>query len=958
MVQKIKPKRGAKPGHAANKSKDKKEASKDASVQSIFKELNDPLYKRGYVQSETMYEFYIVSRAWLRKFRRAAKEGEEQEFDVINADLLAHNVYAFDARRVDETSNPILRNSLALDDDYEAVTDEAWNVLTTVAECVPIRKSFYVNENFDFVDMDDSLFVNVIFIDAASEAHKVMLCMSKPRRLENYYANLLQHFKAEPSGTGFYLFDTRKSIKEFDAAQKNSILLAKLVDTSVYFPYAKLKDHDVLVMCADGRQYALSAALDENEGGYCYNCRDCTNLYYHCSCGTVSYCCIECKYSDFLFHRAFCDDIGAHAADVATDLRNFDAGETNDGMVGLRNIGNSCYLNCLLQAMKYNELIRTHLSSRDPQFVAGQSPLTNALYHFFYVVWHSRRASIRPWLLKIALGLKHKDYLYFEQNDAHECLMNVIDEIHEVPDPMYKAIAESFRGRLTSRIACGNCPKEILKHESFYSLSLPLVEEKMKVKLTLNRVSDADFLSLSQSELVVSSATRISKLAGDDERAVLYLADQDKIVHVAESGDGDLSRTLAEAREARAQDAFLMLQRVPRAHSGGYLGVAYTESKPTANKFMDMKAKVCRMRLMPFCAPAPDAAHVSGQDVKVAVLKQLLQLGGDADAHGKALEQLDSANVALRHRIAAKLLNYEAHVPQPEKPAYPKKYMYKVERARPDAGGAKPDEFEFDKPAYEAAVKAYEEEYKRFVHAEQDQLTAAELAKGALALPAELQFEVFYTNRAETCLNCGKKMKHQCKFKPDARIPFGAGRLLEVNVEFPKNSPLALAVKELTRAEADTRPLNLSSQKPELSLRSCLNAFFSAEQIEFKCEECACAHSTIRTEVDVHPDTLVVHLKRFATVFADNKVKQVKNEQVVDFEHALDLNGHAYSLVSIINHRGEINHGHYTSFAYNDNVGAWALYDDEDVRLVEAPEHVKSKENYILLFKLNKPKAD
>lgn len=962
MVQKIKAKKSNKSGRSDNRPKDKSSPVKDTSVQAVFKELNDPLYKKGYVQPEDMCELHVVSRNWLRNFRRAAKSTAPVEFAVINSDLLASNVYQFESRHAAGADGLILKNNLALDEDYEVVTDDAWGLLATLCESIAIKKTFYVNQDYEFSDVDDSLFVNVVFIDQNADTHKVMLSMAKPRRLENYYADVLQHFKASKEQVGFMLFDTRKSITEFDAAQKNGVLLAKPIDTNVYFPYFKLKDHDVLIVCTEPSLYSCNTNLDENEGGYCYNCRDCTNLYFHCNCGIVSYCCIECKYSDYLHHRVFCDNVDNHVADVHTDLKNFSKPELNDGMVGLRNIGNSCYLNCLLQALKHNELIRTHLASRDPQFINGHAPLTNAIYHLFFALWHSKRPFIRPWFLKIALGLKHKDYLYFEQNDAHECLMNIIDYVHEVSDPLYKAVAESFKGRLASKIVCASCAKTIEKHESFYSLSLPLVEEKHKIKVTVSVAGDLDRLRLVPVEFAVTGQTTLLDKFVSQRGGVLYLCDQERIVCLVDDAQSDLTKVLEEAKQGKNQECYLIYQALDNTDTSVYLGVSFTETKPTATKFLDIKSKICRMRLFPAEASSHPVPQIQGQDVKAAILKNMLLLLNHDGSYVKELEHLSSPSSALRHAVASKLLGQELILTALKKPVCPKKYMFKADPGKTDVvvGNIDPknEESNYDKQAYDEALQTYEDSVKSQLQLEQEQAQAVETAESVQTLPADLQLDVFYVNRAEICQNCSKKMKHQCKIKPEQVLHFGSGKLIEINVEFPKGSALTALIKDKTKSEAEVKPLSLSNRKPQLSLQSCLDDFFRPERIDFKCEACSSQSSVIQTQIDVFPDNLIIQFKRFATVFQDNKVKQVKNEQFVDFELDLPLPGHSYSLAAVVNHKGEISHGHYTAIALNDAAGGWVLYDDEEVRRLTGPQQIKSPENYILFYRLNRPETD
>lgn len=959
MVQKNNSKRNNKPGKSDSKPKDDKQSSKETSMPSLFKELNDPLYRKGYLKCDTVYEFYIVSRSWLRRFRRSAKGEDMEDLDVINSDLLAANIYGFDSEKIKNPCDLILKNNLIMDDDYEVVTDEAWNLLTTIAQYITIRKSFYVNADFDFADLDDSLVINAMFIDKNTRLVKQSLNMSKPRKSEAFYDSLLNHYQVESENVSFLLFDSRKSMKEFENALSSSVLLAKLIDTSAYFPFTKLKDHDALVICVDAENFSLNNSLDDNEGAYCYNCRDCTNLYFHCSCRIVSYCSIECKYSDFLFHKAFCEKISNYERDVVADIDNFDVSKMNRGMIGLSNIGNSCYLNCLLQGLKYNELIRTQLSTRDSKFVNEQAALTTAIYHFFYLIWHSSRQAIRPWFLKIAMGLKHRDYLYFEQNDAHECLMNIIDDVNDVNDPLYKAIAQSYRGHLVSKISCTSCGKEISKGENFYSLSLPLIEEKLKTKIPLYTIGLEDCLTMNTTEVIISNHTKLGDIAEGESSVILYLADQERVVYMIDNREEELTKILTEAREAKNHESILILQNLKSANDY-YLGLSYTETRPTTNKFFDMKAKLCRMRLVPLeLSSQSESSVICGQEIKLNILKHLISMLGPESNFSKALKLLNSDNVLVRSKVTGKLLNFEAYFSPVEKPVYPKKHNFKTETQKLDATSKilneKKDEFEYDKVAYEAAIKKYEADYKSFIQFDKDLAVADESAKSIETLSQDHQFEMYYVNKSPVCSNCGKKMKHQCKFRADQKFNLGPDRVLEINIEFPKGSVIAKHIKASTSFESDIKGLNLSGKKAELSLKSCMDAFFSPEKIEHKCDACSNYYSMIKTGIDVYPDNLIIQFKRFATIFKDNKVKQVKNELFVDYDFTLELNGCTYDLCCVVNHKGEINHGHYTSYAFNPEINAWVLYDDDEVREASEAGQIKSKDNYLLFFRLRRP---
>ena len=81
------------------------------------------------------------------------------------------------------------------------------------------------------------------------------------------------------------------------------------------------------------------------------------------------------------------------------------------------------------------------------------------------------------------------------------------------------------------------------------------------------------------------------------------------------------------------------------------------------------------------------------------------------------------------------------------------------------------------------------------------------------------------------------------------------------------------------------------------------------------CDKCSLkTQREIRIEVSGFPQVLMIQLKRFKTVISNKgKLKKIKIKTDVNFEKTLTLNGADYELVSVVNHFGEINSGHYTA---------------------------------------------
>ncbi|TYZ65269.1 hypothetical protein PybrP1_002516 [[Pythium] brassicae (nom. inval.)] len=214
------------------------------------------------------------------------------------------------------------------------------------------------------------------------------------------------------------------------------------------------------------------------------------------------------------------------------------------GLVGLQNLGNTCFMNSCLQCVSNIPSVAQYFASNvHAKEVNEASPTKGALAFAFgdlmKALWGSDKfSSVRPSELKRVIGKVASRFTGYEQQDAQEFLRFLLDGLHEdlnrikkkpayyeikdrerakdrdVSDEHWRfysernlsALSELFCGQLRSEIRCSTCGHRSLCFDVFWDLSLP-VPKKPK-SLQPMRIAS-----------VFASKQHAAPRAGDDERA-------------------------------------------------------------------------------------------------------------------------------------------------------------------------------------------------------------------------------------------------------------------------------------------------------------------------------------------------------------------------------------------------------------------------------------------------------
>ncbi|CAG9332096.1 unnamed protein product [Blepharisma stoltei] len=154
------------------------------------------------------------------------------------------------------------------------------------------------------------------------------------------------------------------------------------------------------------------------------------------------------------------------------------------------------------------------------------------------------------------------------------------------------------------------------------------------------------------------------------------------------------------------------------------------------------------------------------------------------------------------------------------------------------------------------------------------------------------------------------------------------------------------------------------------SIDQCLEKFTQTETLEAKCEKCS--HDKKQSQIEIWrvPDILIVHLKRFS--FDGNGFKKLSNLVTFPLTY-LDLSSimantenktgitisttkenYMYDLFAVVNHSGSVEGGHYTCFCLNaENEKRWLYYDDNLVFEVtgDVENEIITSKAYILFYR-------
>ena len=172
---------------------------------------------------------------------------------------------------------------------------------------------------------------------------------------------------------------------------------------------------------------------------------------------------------------------------------------------GLKNLGNTCFMNCVLQCLSHTLPLRQFYVS-DEYLNNRKGDISHAFMNVMVELWDTTTYdSVDPFELKRQVGIVTPKFIGYKQHDAHEFMRFLLNELHEeinrasvegrkspadnetLKDACARyltwedsRISELFSGMLQSDVYCSVCSNQSTVYIPFKDIALPILERKRK----------------------------------------------------------------------------------------------------------------------------------------------------------------------------------------------------------------------------------------------------------------------------------------------------------------------------------------------------------------------------------------------------------------------------------------------------------------------------------------------
>ena len=515
---------------------------------------------------------YLLSNSWIDKWKKMHyyesyhrnlkpefDESRSKEIGPISNDELIRDQSEFFTDKDDKSYyNYILKPNIKMNVDYRPVDEEIWRFFHTKYGGTEIKRFYYKTYSFG-ADIEAKLKEFKVVVLPYLEDWN-MSTVTNPKSIfmskHDQFKKLLERLESILNSSGKFNLsqdrmrawklafnaDLAKADHDIRAAIESNMDVeepskdntdtedsskSKLEkNTGVKFPGVclemmrdfdiddiELSAHDTLVIETASPEtnkfifeYEKIEILGYGKCEYCYSHKP---LVVECRCKEVQYCCDECMKKDERFHSDKCT--------APIDLYNDDPfqkkARARQGLAGLQNLGNTCFMNSSIQCLSntyaltryfLDEMFKEELNTDNVLGTGGKLAVQFA--RLLNELWNEESPVVTPWSFKKVVGNFQPMFSGFAQHDSAELLSFVLDGLHEdlnrvIKKPYYEMpslkkdtseedcarlawkyhllrnqsiIVDLMHGQYKSTLCCPKCNNVSITYDPYMMLSLPI----------------------------------------------------------------------------------------------------------------------------------------------------------------------------------------------------------------------------------------------------------------------------------------------------------------------------------------------------------------------------------------------------------------------------------------------------------------------------------------------------
>lgn len=767
-----------------------------------------------------------------------------------------------------------------------------------------------------------------------------------------------------------------KEIKKSESSQKTILDL-------------KIGNKDILIVEALAKNMIVKPFI--RVASETINCTLCNNkvdtsIMLTCdNCSQSVYCSAECKSKDTA-HLEYHKKIANLYKKKMTmeeisqvDVKSFLDSGSKGGLVGLKNFGNTCFINSAMQCLSHCEdltkyfLSKSFLDEINKQGRGGpDGRIAKIYYELLNDLWIGSTASVPPYEIKNIYMSFIKEYQGMANTDAKDMILFMFDRLHdelnrvkekpkielteqlktesdeEASNRFWQAlvsrensiIVDLFHGQYKTQIKCGGCKKLTTSYDPFMCLPLAIPDKsipKVRFKVFPNNY---DYKFFIVEVFDVSKTTVVREVKNKIRENINYRNREFDCVHLRNKSITsiltdeqliyDYVFTKVDFAEEDFVDVELIFCEVETSFASKNKG-DYVTFFISPSEFIEERYYVVFKQKNFTALTFPKAFSISKKSRVKDLYMEVYKYYRRAMSDMVKFDDENNADTTYYENFYNNLEN--------------KEFLEK----------------DFDSIFLGSDIESSNEDLKLKSN------SSTQSFMFDLYLQNNIPDSNSYFYRKPNCEYCNTKCSN-CKISAnfDTKIYEFYAMQKEVrpfflHADFSKSKDGFYKYYEEYIDYTDPRNM----YKGELSIYDCLDMFKKEEKVDkekpFFCEHCEKQTEAFKkVEIYKAPKYLMVQLKRFKLKGHKSLMELVNNKKndtfvfypCENFDMSNNIVGPQkdanYDLVAVSQHTGGLQGGHFSSMAKNPN--GWHEFDDESVRKIDKNDTINTNA-YILIYK-------